>query len=52
LEDLGSKNGTLLNGEPVSGTRDLRDGDAIRLGPVQLLFRSRPFDGSTATEDR
>ncbi len=50
LEDLASKNGTLLNGEPVSGARDLRDGDAIRLGPVQLLYRCLPFDGSTATQ--
>jgi len=49
LEDLGSKNGTLLNGEPVHGTRDLADGDAIRLGEVQLLFRCLPFGGSTAT---
>jgi DNA-binding winged helix-turn-helix (wHTH) protein len=50
LEDLGSKNGTCLNGEPVVGTRELRDGDAVRLGEVQVLFRSLPFDGSTATE--
>jgi DNA-binding winged helix-turn-helix (wHTH) protein len=50
LEDLGSKNGTLLNGERVRGTRELRDGDAVRLGDVQLLFRSLPFDGSTATK--
>jgi DNA-binding winged helix-turn-helix (wHTH) protein len=50
IEDLGSKNGTRLNGEPVRGTRELRDGDAVRLGDVQLLFRTLPFDGSTATE--
>lgn len=47
LEDLGSKNGTRLNGERVEGPRELEDGDAIRLGEVQLLFRSLPFDGST-----
>jgi DNA-binding winged helix-turn-helix (wHTH) protein len=52
LEDLGSKNGTRLNGEPVRGTRELRDGDAVRLGDVQLLFRCLAFDGSTATERR
>jgi DNA-binding winged helix-turn-helix (wHTH) protein len=50
LEDLGSKNGTSLNGERVCGARELQDGDAIRLGDVQLLFRSLSFDGSTATE--
>jgi DNA-binding winged helix-turn-helix (wHTH) protein len=52
LEDLGSKNGTRLNGERVRGTRELRDGDAVRLGDVQLLFRCLAFDGSTATERR
>jgi DNA-binding winged helix-turn-helix (wHTH) protein len=50
LEDVGSKNGTRLNGELLRGTRELRDGDMLRLGDVQLLFRSLPFDGSTATE--
>jgi pSer/pThr/pTyr-binding forkhead associated (FHA) protein len=50
LEDLGSKNGTRLNGERVEGTQELRDGDAIRLGAVQLLFRCVPFEGPTATE--
>jgi hypothetical protein len=50
LEDLGSKNGTSLNGEPLRGKRELRDGDVVRLGEVQLLFRNLPFAGSTATE--
>jgi DNA-binding winged helix-turn-helix (wHTH) protein len=51
LEDLGSKNGTRLNGEPLQSAQELRDGDRVRLGEVQLLFRSLPFDGSTATEE-
>jgi DNA-binding winged helix-turn-helix (wHTH) protein len=50
LEDLGSKNGTRLNGERVCGTQELQDGDAVRLGDVQLLYRSLPFDGSTSTK--
>jgi DNA-binding winged helix-turn-helix (wHTH) protein len=49
LEDLGSKNGTSLNGERVRGATELRDGDTVRLGHVQLLFRSLPFEGTTAT---
>jgi DNA-binding winged helix-turn-helix (wHTH) protein len=49
LEDLGSKNGTTLNGERLRGARELKDGDTLRLGHVQLLFRSLPFEGSTAT---
>ncbi len=50
LEDLGSKNGTSLNGERLGEARELRDGDVVRLGHVQLLFRSLPFEGSTATQ--
>ena len=49
IEDLGSKNGTRLNGAPVGTGRELRDGDEIRLGTVQLLFRSLPRDATTAT---
>jgi hypothetical protein len=49
LEDLQSKNGTLLNGERVRGPRELRDGDEIRLGAVQLLFRTRSVGHTTAT---
>ncbi|HEY7515044.1 MAG TPA: FHA domain-containing protein, partial [Vicinamibacteria bacterium] len=46
LEDLGSKNGTRLNGEPLQSPQELRDGDRVRLGEVQMLNRSLPFDGS------
>jgi sigma-B regulation protein RsbU (phosphoserine phosphatase) len=38
LHDLGSKNGTLLNGEPVHGDRRLRHGDVITLGEHVLTF--------------
>jgi phosphoserine phosphatase RsbU/P len=38
LLDLGSKNGTLLNGERVGEERRLRDGDIISLGEHQLTF--------------
>ena len=39
VEDLGSKNGTFVDGKPVEGTRLLKDGDEIRIGPVSLTFR-------------
>jgi len=47
LEDLGSKNGTLLNGTRVEAATALADGDEIRLGTVvltsgQLLQPMRP----------
>jgi serine phosphatase RsbU (regulator of sigma subunit) len=38
LQDLGSKNGTLLNGEPVGDVRRLRHGDVITLGEHRLTF--------------
>jgi FHA domain len=39
VEDLGSKNGTLLNGGHVRGTRPLRDGDRIGVADVEIEFR-------------
>lgn len=40
LLDLGSTNGTLLNGEHLPGPARLRDGDRINLGhAVELVFR-------------
>ena len=45
LEDLGSTNGTFVNGERVTGTRILRPGDTITLGEnVSLAFESTSFD--------
>jgi pSer/pThr/pTyr-binding forkhead associated (FHA) protein len=39
LEDLGSTNGTYLNGERVSGPRGLNPGDVVQLGEeVELVF--------------
>ena len=39
LFDLGSKNGTMVNGKRVQSTM-LRDGDKVQLGDVVLSFRS------------
>ena len=38
VEDLGSKNGTFVGGQPVTGARVLADGDELRIGPVSLNF--------------
>jgi hypothetical protein len=39
VEDLGSKNGTYLNGMPVQGVARLQDGDEIQIAlSVRLLF--------------
>jgi DNA-binding winged helix-turn-helix (wHTH) protein len=39
IEDLGSKNGTYMAGEPVVAPRRLDNGDQIRLGSVVVTFR-------------
>jgi FHA domain len=38
LEDLGSTNGTYLNGEPVRGPQPLHAGDKIRIGDSEFSF--------------
>jgi FHA domain len=38
LEDLGSTNGTYLNGEPLSGPAPLHRGDRIRIGDSEFTF--------------
>jgi signal transduction histidine kinase len=53
LRDLGSGNGTLLNGQPVQ-TAPLRSGDTIALGQTLLMFtigrNEQPGSGSDLTE--
>lgn len=41
LVDLGSQNGTLLNGKPVTAAVNLADGDTISIGTVLCEFRDR-----------
>ncbi len=38
LEDLGSTNGTYLNGEVVAGPQPLHDGDRIRIGDSEFTY--------------
>ena len=38
VEDLGSTNGTYLNGEPLTGPQPLRPGDRIRIGDSEFAF--------------
>jgi pSer/pThr/pTyr-binding forkhead associated (FHA) protein len=52
LEDLGSKNGTFLRGERLTGPRALRDGDELCLGRIRLTFRMTARQASTQTEAR
>jgi DNA-binding winged helix-turn-helix (wHTH) protein len=39
IEDLGSKNGTSVAGQPVAGKLRLADGDLVELGAVSIIYR-------------
>ncbi len=39
IEDLGSSNGTRVNGETISKKQLLKDGDSISMGPVSFSFK-------------
>jgi hypothetical protein len=41
LEDLGSKNGTLVNGHPVTQPVSLRDGDDVQVGDTVMRVSRR-----------
>lgn len=45
--DLGSSNGTLLNGDRVSGEQALRDGDELVIGSARLVFHLSGSDDAT-----
>jgi two-component system, cell cycle response regulator len=38
--DVGSRNGTLLNGQPLSGVKRLKNGDMLKLGSVIVKYLS------------
>lgn len=50
LEDLGSKNGTYVRGQPVTSPVQLADGDQIRIGVFEITFRTLTAWGSTETQ--
>lgn len=49
VEDLGSKNGTQLNGQPVTERVVLRDGDQIEVGSATMTYRLMDSTPSTIT---
>lgn len=49
IEDLGSKNGTFVEGKKIEKPCVLSDGDAIQLGSVLLTFRAFSPEKSTDT---
>jgi DNA-binding winged helix-turn-helix (wHTH) protein len=49
IDDLGSKNGTYLNGTRITAPTALSDGDEIRIGPVIATFRAASAIVATVT---
>src|SRR5205085_7546304 len=49
IEDLGSRNGTLVRGRRIERPFDLQDGDEIQIGSVVLVFLISRATRSSAT---
>lgn len=43
IKDLGSSNGTFVNGQKISGETELTPGDTVRIGPFVLVVRMDGF---------
>jgi pSer/pThr/pTyr-binding forkhead associated (FHA) protein len=50
VTDLGSSNGTWVNGERIWASHRLRNGDEMRLGQTRLIFRDPLSAGGPQTE--
>ncbi|SCG68314.1 FHA domain-containing protein [Micromonospora halophytica] len=46
IRDLGSTNGTTVNGLPVREARLLRHGDRVEIGPARLVFHAPRLTGT------
>ncbi len=49
IEDLGSTNGTFVNGLRISGPQTLSEGDSIELGATTLVVRDLPIPANAQT---
>jgi len=50
LRDVGSKNGTFLNGRRIEGEVGLADGDRIGIGAAALVYHDGDVDPSTLSD--
>lgn len=48
LKDLGSRNGTFLNGQRMREPHELADGDIVRIGTTRVRFRAEMPEGGAA----
>ncbi|MDY7228684.1 FHA domain-containing protein [Hyalangium rubrum] len=49
VEDLGSSNGTRINGERISGQSTVKDGDLIQIGDYDLALQSEAAAAASAS---
>jgi pSer/pThr/pTyr-binding forkhead associated (FHA) protein len=50
IRDVGSRNGTYVNGEKIDSERVLRSGDEVRIGKSRLIFQEVRDTGEPADE--
>jgi DNA-binding winged helix-turn-helix (wHTH) protein len=50
IEDLESKNGTMVNDKALKEPLDLHDGDRIQVGPIEVVYRASASGKSTETD--
>jgi len=50
LRDLGSRNGTVVNGEPVYQDAELTHGDALQIGRFEMIFHADEEDADGDNE--
>jgi hypothetical protein len=46
VRDLGSRNGTFVNGQRIWSERPLRPGDELRVGAIRLVYRGDEVSGA------
>jgi adenylate cyclase len=51
VQDLGSANGTFVNGLPANVPMRLRNGDELNFGPARYVFRSPDAEGLSSQND-
>jgi sigma-B regulation protein RsbU (phosphoserine phosphatase) len=52
VEDLGSGNGTFLNGQKIEGQVKLKNGDRLKFGPILFRFEGNDEDDSDSSSAR
>ena len=51
VQDLGSANGTFVNGLPANVSTRMRDGDEVNFGPARYVYRSSEGRGMASATD-